>query len=373
MPLSAEQSYFLHLVRVGIGNESPGDSCGKGQSCSGKVVDMSAIKALAERQELAAVVLDGIDRLEGADGERETSVENEALMTQWSDAVVVNYEYRHELYRRAIAEMAEFYGEHGLKMMVLKGFACSLDWPVPEHRPSGDIDIWMFGRYKEADSLLLNKKGIKVDNSHPHHTVFKWRVFEVENHYDFINYHGSASARQLEKVFKRRGMDDTNSVMLYGGKVYLPSPDLHALFLLRHSVQHFTGANISLRNVLDWAFFVKNHGTEVNWTWLLPLLKRFAMTDFFNCLNAICIEDLDFDPALFPRVQCSKEVKDRVLSDILSPEFEAAEPAQLLPRLVYKIRRWRGNQWKQRMCYKENALVRFFGTLWSHLLKPSSI
>ena len=351
MPLSAEQSYFLHLVRVGIGNESPGDSCGKGQSCSGKVVDMSAIKALAERQELAAVVLDGIERLEGGDDALGSLAENEALMTQWS----------------------EFYGEHGLKMMVLKGFACSLDWPVPEHRPSGDIDIWMFGRYKEADSLLLEKKGVKVDNSHPHHTVFKWRVFEVENHYDFINYHGSASARELEKVFKRLGMDDTNSVMLYGGKVYLPSPDLHALFLLRHSVQHFTGANISLRNVLDWAFFVKNHGAEVNWAWLLPLLERFAMTDFFNCLNAICIENLGFEPALFPSVKCGKEIKDRVLDDILAPEFEAAEPVQLLPRLVYKIRRWHGNQWKQRMCYKENALVRFFGTLWSHLLKPSSI
>lgn len=65
-----------------------------------------------------------------------------------------NYEYRYELYRRAIAELAGFYGEYGLKMMILKGYTCSLDWPKPEHRPCGDIDIWQFGKQNEADAFI---------------------------------------------------------------------------------------------------------------------------------------------------------------------------------------------------------------------------
>lgn len=74
-------------------------------------------------------------------------------------------------------------------MMILKGYACSLDWPKPEHRPCGNIDIWLFGKQKEADALLANKKGLEIDSSHHHHhTIFYWRDFMVENHYDFFDH-----------------------------------------------------------------------------------------------------------------------------------------------------------------------------------------
>lgn len=65
-------------------------------------------------------------------------------------------------------------------MMVLKGYACSLDWPKPVHRPCGDIDIWQFGKQKDADAALEAEKPVqvvqkgqefKVDSSHHHHTV----------------------------------------------------------------------------------------------------------------------------------------------------------------------------------------------------------
>ena len=82
--------------------------------------------------------------------------------------------------------------------MVLKGYACSLDWPRPEHRPCGDIDIWQFGEQKKADAAMKNE-GIEVDSSHHHHTVFYWNGFMVENHYDFINVFQHKSARRVGK------------------------------------------------------------------------------------------------------------------------------------------------------------------------------
>lgn len=93
-------------------------------------------------------------------------------------------------------------------MMVLKGYACSLNWPKPEHRPCGDIDIWLFGQQKEADKALSKEKGIEIDKSHHHHTVFYWGEFMVENHYDFINVHQNKTNAKLEKVLKELGKDD---------------------------------------------------------------------------------------------------------------------------------------------------------------------
>lgn len=98
---------------------------------------------------------------------------------EWIGETLQGYEYRYELYQRAIAELAEFYNSHGFKMMVLKGYACSLDWPKPEHRPCGDIDIWLFGQQREADAALVSwfkvqDPSFKIDSSHHHHTVFDW-------------------------------------------------------------------------------------------------------------------------------------------------------------------------------------------------------
>ncbi len=201
--------------------------------------------------------------------------------------------------------------------MVLKGYACSLDWPKPNHRPCGDIDIWQFGHWKEADAALAKEKGIKIDHSHHHHTVFFWGDFMVENHYDFVNVHHSKSNAKLERMFKELGDDDSQFVEINGQKVYLPSSNLHALFLLRHAMIEFAATGINLRQLLDWVFFAQKHKTEIDWNWLEDILEQFGMKRLYDVFNAICVGDLGFDVTIFPRAQFDPILKDKVLSELL--------------------------------------------------------
>lgn len=99
----------MSLIRLGIGHNVTDALI---------VSNWSALQALAKRQGLAAVLLDGIDRLS------ETERPSKSLLLQWIGDTLQSYEYRYELYRRAIAEMAGFFNEHSLKMMILKGYAC---------------------------------------------------------------------------------------------------------------------------------------------------------------------------------------------------------------------------------------------------------
>ena len=161
----------------------------------------------------------------------------------------------------------------------------------------------------------------------------------VENHYDFINVYHHKSSAEVEKVLKQLGKNDSHFVELYGEKVYLPSPNLHALFLLRHAMSEFASSCINVRQVLDWAFFVEKNGTDVDWDWLLGVLDEYNMREFFNCINAICVNDLGFSATLFPNVQYLPDIKERVLNDIISPEFTAVEPKGFLPRVIYKYHR----------------------------------
>lgn len=351
---------FFALVRLGIEN-------GLFSGAELQSPDWLSIKTLAEEQGLGAIVLDGVEKL--SDQQRPPKL----FLLEWIGETLQGYEYRYDLYCKVIAELASFYNSHGYKMMVLKGYACSLDWPRPEHRPCGDIDIWQFGQQKEADASLAKEKGIDIDSSHHHHTVFYWGEFMVENHYDFINIYHHQSNKEYEKLLKELAVDATHVIEVNGKKVYMPSPNLHAAFMLKHIISDFAAVGISLRQLLDWAFFVKAHGKDVDWQWLHNILERFGMLNICNIFNAICVEDLGFEASIFHGVQLNPQIKDKVLQDILFPEFPRELPSRLIPRLIYKYRRWCGNAWKHELCYNESMSEAFWSGIKNHLRKPRTI
>lgn len=349
---------FLTLVRLGIGNAAT--------ASLPESVDWDAIEAFARRHGLLGIVYDGVVS-------RSDSAESTGLLLEtklrWIGEVVQGYEQRYESYRKAVVDLASFYHSHGFRMMVLKGLACGINWPKPEHRPYGDIDVYLFGQYNEADALLTRDFGVRIDNSHHHHTLFKWEGFTVENHYDFVNVHVHRSSRELEAIFKRLA----DSCLPLAAYCLQPSESHHALFLLRHMVSHFTGASINLRQVLDWGFFVKAHHGSVDWQWLVEILDKYHMKDFYDCINAICVEDLGFDAAIFPDYQAAPIAKERILNDTLAPEFAECPPRFAWKRIPFKYRRWKANQWKRELCYYDDSLRTFLEGVWTHMLKPTEI
>jgi hypothetical protein len=364
------KNILFELVRLGIGNAS--------MFSFPKDIDWNSIETIAKQQEFLGVLVDGVQKLP------QSNRPPQIIWLRWIGEVMQGYEQRYVLYKKAVADLGAWYHLHGYRMMLLKGLACGVNWPKPEHRPYGDIDIYLFGQYKEADALMVQEfkeQGFKVDNSHHHHTVFQWQGFTVENHYDFVNVHVHRSSRELEGIFK--GLAHTEDAFLGhtdstdNTDICLPPANLHALFLVRHMVSHFSGASMSLRQVLDWGFFVKAHHEEVDWKWLVGVLEKYHMKAFFDCVNAICVEDLGFHPSGFKGLRVQEvqgsEMKQRVLNDTLSPEFSEETPKHVWKRVPFKYRRWRATRWKRELCYEDGQLHCFLGGVWNHLLKPAGI
>ena len=349
---------FLTLVRLGAGHSVYSFPDG---------FDWPLIHDLAERHGLLAIVLEGIEKL--PDNQRPP----QELLLQWIGEGLKEYELRYGEYKTAIKNLSEFYEKHGLELMVLKGYGLSLYYPKPHIRPCGDIDIWVFGKQKKADALVASEKGIKIDTAHHHHTVFEWEGFSVENHYDFLNVYYGHRNDELEKILKSQAYDDSHSVEVEGQRVYLPNANLHALFILRHAMHNFASTSMNLRQVLDWAFFVEKQNSGIDWGWLLGVLKEYKMMEFFNTINAVCVEDLGFPSSIFPIVRFNPSLKARVLADIITPEFSGESPRWFFSRIAFKYRRWQANAWKQDFCYGDSRWKAFWAGVWSHILKPSMV
>lgn len=216
--------------------------------------------------------------------------------------------------------------------------------------------------------------GIKIDDGHELHTVFNFNGVAVENHYDFINTKAHRDASKIESRLKALAEKGSKEIEVQGVKMYLPSADFNAIFLMRHMWQHFAGEHLNLRQILDWGFFVHAHNDEVDWNETISFLKEICLYTFFNQINAICVDYLGFSEKDFLTIRRNQELEERILMDILSPEFAEKKPNGSLFTVVwFKLRRWWANKWKHQLVYNDN-LPSIFATLaLSHLKRIKTI
>ena len=273
-----------------------------------------------------------------------------------------------------IVELARIYEENDIRLMILKGYGLSLNWPIPNHRPTGDVDIYLGELWNYGDQIVHEKLGIEIDNRHEHHTTFKYKNTFVENHYDFINTKAHRSNAQKDIVLKELAKEKTLVTMDDGTEIQLPSPNFNAVFLTYHIGKHFAGAEMILRQVVDWCYFVRNYHNKIDWNIVMPILKDFGIYDFFNHLNAICVDFLGLEESFFPQIERHKCVEERIFNDIFSPEFSEVKPKNgVLPVIWFKMRRYFANSWKRNMIYKDGIYTSFvYGTI-AHLKRFSTI
>ena len=349
--------------------------------------DWPSLYSISATHNVAAITWDYIQQAI-RDGKLPT--ENQppkALRLQWALSTE-QIEKKYVRQRGVIAKLAKLFASHSIKMMILKGYGLSLNYPVPNHRPCSDVDIWLFeerqmpdgtikrcSAQQSADRLLREHLNIAIDDTKHHHTVFYVDGVMVENHYDFLNIHAHLSNRKIEQRLQQLLNQPLDKIEIDGQTVYLPSPDFNALFLLRHSAAHFAAERIVIRHLLDWRYFVEKYAQQIDWKALDEIAVQTNMHKFLNCLNAICIDRLRLPSSCVPQFERNPQLEERVWNEILRPEFSEPTPknAGYLKSWSFMFRRWWANRWKHQIVYNESLAKTFVVQVWSHLLKPKSL
>ena len=343
------------------------------------------IYTFSAEQGILAIVWDVLQQTAKRDSSTLANMPRE-LKIRWA-LNVEQIEQKYARQKAVIEKLSVFLAQHDIKMMVVKGYGLSLCFPRADHRPCGDIDIWFFTEHTEdgrtvrksaqqkADELLREHFKIRINEDEHHHTVFYVDGVMIENHYDFINIHAHRSNRIIEQKLKSLAQAKLESVQVGDGVVYFPSPDFHSLFLLRHSAAHFAAEKIGIRHLLDWRYYVEVYNDRIDWTWLEEFAREMNMHRFLYAMNAICVDYLGLPQSKAPSFDRDKQLEDRVLGEILSPEFSDEKPqnAGYISSWIFMFNRWWTNRWKHKIVYRESLLATFVVQVWSHLLKPKSL
>jgi len=339
---------LLYLVRIAMGNAKSDDPAAESIGAL-TIGDWEQVRRMADDQGVSAIALDGIDALYSADPKPAISCDPD----QWTDFLMrwaldqAQIEKQYQSYKETLARLALLYQQQGIRMMVLKGYGLSLNYPKPQHRPTGDLDIYLFGRQEEGDRLLA-EQGIAIDKSHHHHTTFRFEEVYVENHYDIVEIYSHRGARELDEELKR--LTDRWKPDKEMPNVCYPSDEFNTLFLLRHMGGHFAADRMTLRQLLDWALSPK-----------AELADGHKMDDYLQIVNTICNHCIGFD---LPAAPVDSAMERRVLDDIISPYAQD----RLTP--VFRLKRWFANRWKIKLFHQSNLFVTFLTQLRSHLTRP---
>lgn len=330
MPINKDTLYFFRLVRSGAGlGAAPVSDTADTAVTPGS---WERIYRMAADHGLSAVVWDGICRLPAAQQPpRETRI-------RWAlSAEKLEERYRHQ--QQTASKLAARFSEEGLRMLLLKGLGLSRDYPLPEHRECGDIDIYLYGQSDKGDRIL-HEIGAHLYFDVPKHSEYVWDGVLIENHRTILNVRRNRTERELNALLVRLLEKDGTHGLVPG--IQTPPATFNAIFLIRHAAVHFQKEGIVLRHLCDWACFLTRHWDEIDHALFRTAMEDYRMDRFADLMTAAAVEYLG---AEVPGPECEAGMLGRFMEEVLTL---SPMPDKLLPRLLRKLSGPYRNRWRLR-------------------------
>ena len=299
------------LLRLGLGNSVPEE-----ENLADFIVltedGWRHVIDLAREQGVLGIVLDGIEKCH-TDSTDYTETLPQVLRLEMIGEVL-QIEQRNRQQMAVIDAVQRRWAEHGIRTMIMKGQAMGTYYPKPEHRSPGDIDCYLFsgerlsvigyrlsvreGHTDSTDNTDGDGSGYRIGNEvartfadkvdegwYKHSQIFYGGQM-IENHQYFVHTREGKSSKRLNQLLVELVNGERLSV-IDGTGALLPPPMFNALFLTYHAMTHFLEEGLKLKQVLDWAMFLKKDGDKVDWEEFYRICDKFHLRRFADVMNTI--------------------------------------------------------------------------------------
>jgi hypothetical protein len=317
------------------------------------------LKETAHIQGVSAIVLDGINVIMNELGagcfNRSFSPDAWKLFVlQWIGEVQQGYEAGNMQQMVVVDNVQRHWGEAGIRMMLMKGLAMGIYYPVPKHRAPGDIDCYLFDDYAKGNEAAKTWADT-VDVSWYKHSVISYKGQTIENHHFFVHTREGKISKQLNQQL----CDTLNEVdfeTLPGTGVLLPPPMFNALFLSYHALGHFLEEGLRLKQLLDWAMFLKRDANKIDWPLFYSWCEKYHFRRFVDVTTDIAVHRFgialpnlqitDYSPFAEKVVQSTLSDNDYVFNNSKGEWYKR----WLILQNLFKYR------WKYHLIYQHSIL-----------------
>lgn len=227
--------------------------------------------------------------------------------------------FSNALHRSAIIQLLEEMETEGIHVVLLKGYAISDCYALPESRMSSDADIWVNPKDEDRACEYLKKQGFSVEPrwKNGHHAICHHPLLGcVELHvilYDEI----------VEEVWFGK-MDGSEFVVephlpidSEDGKYYTLRYTDHCIFLALHMIKHFISSGLTVQMMMDVALYFKKHNVEIDANRLWNTINSLHYDKLLNSILWAMVRYCGFCKDDLPGIcEVAPDQVDLILSDL---------------------------------------------------------
>ncbi len=356
---------IIPLLRLGLGN-----SLAVNENLSDFIMlpaeKWDALGFLARKQGVLGILLDGVDKLEGTPygATRELNM-NQKL--EWIGEVL-QMEQRNHLQIAVMNDLATKWRNKGYRVMVMKGQANATLYPKPEHRNPGDVDCYLFEHYSDGNNIA-RQEGCSVDESWYKHSVISFKGETFENHQYFVHTREGKRSKLLEKELEDALKVNESEFKQLTPSTVMPPVQWTAMFLTYHACAHFLTEGLRLKQVLDWAMFLKAHQNAVNWGKFYAFCERYHLKIFAETMTAISCAYLGVEISN-PDIVKDSVHTEKVLNSILyDDDYIYSESEGGWKEKWHIVRNLFHYRWKYEEIYKDSVWKQLWYYTTGYLLK----
>lgn len=231
-------------------------------------------------------------------------------------AAIEAVKYSNNKINSTLKKILKEYNNLDLKFINIKGPVCAINYPQPELRCTGDLDIYLYRKddFKKANDWVISQ-GYKYykDEIKLGHWAFEYNDIIIENHNNITFFekekYNSAFERIISNILSSK---DFKSITINKQiQVVTLNETINYLYIYLHLFFHFIHGGTGFRQYMDWIYFSLAHKEKINREKMDELIKTFSIHYPISIFATIAIKYLGLSESHFPF--SIKNVKDNII------------------------------------------------------------
>lgn len=239
------------------------------------------ILALSSYIGLTAIAFDGLEKALDSNPKYRNKLPK-SLLLQWYGQTV----HQTDLFKKnweSACSLSSLLDEHGIEAVVLKGRSIAQYYPIPEHRYSCDLDLFVAGDDWERACDILEAKGIRLEREVYKEVEFTFEGVYVELHRYISPIRGNKTLLRFER-YLRNVLKESPKTYFEGTKLVCPPLMFIVMLFIEHALGDLLHGKLTLKHVIDWVVLRKQ---EIDRKEIEARCKDFGFYRFLMLMDSL--------------------------------------------------------------------------------------
>ena len=301
---------FLELLRVSLWGGEP--------QIPNDFKDWGKVFTLAKTQSVLSLVANAVlndPKLSGqlADG----------LKAKLKGHVMANMA-THSMLNNSVVQVVSALDAAGIPSVLLKGQALARNYPIPELRACGDIDIYVGSKNYLRACDVLSAFATWKEEGRPEDNVKHYDIRIGKTPVEIHRYSDVNASKYYDKIYQAysdEGLSQGLRTIDFAGTIVnTPADVFNAFYIFNHLWHHFLTSGIGLRQFCDWMMFLHVRKDEIDKEKLRRILTDMDLMTPWQAFGCVLVDRLGMPEDEFPFYDARRRSKVRKIVERILEE-----------------------------------------------------